>query len=347
MDGATAAASGTWLWSASDLRYHTPSRRDGIGYGVELWLRKDVVDFTAVLGERCGCGRLVVATAAVFLARFWSRHSFKAFEDRYVVAEAALFLAAKAEEERRPILYVVQRAQMQRHAHGEAAAAKVLESPERLEAHKEKVLDAEMLLLKTLDYALGVTHPYLFVLEFLGPWVEAPREPLGTASKVRDFQQLAAGDKVHQGYIGLSLRTTLCLQFPPGEVAAGCMLAAGAEMGIVDPALANRVWEHCSPQLPAPGRAYVAKTVADALRQVAGLTEAKAREIDRRESKSLAFAAEEARLENLKRTKLARQQQQQQQQPCNGSPGLGWPTSPGFSAEAPQPEEGEIEEGEC
>jgi len=341
MDGAERAALGGWVWSASDLRHHTPSRRDGIGFGAESWLRKDVVDFAAALGERCGCGRLVVATAAVFLQRFWARHSFKAFDDRYVVAEAAVFLAAKAEEERRPIVYIVQRAQMQRQANGDAAAGKVLVDALQLEAHKEKVLDVEMLLLKTLDYALGVTHPYLPVLEFIGSVSDTLSPPLDTSSKVRDFQRLTAGDKSYPGYVGLSLRTTLCLQFPPGEVAAGCMLAAGAEMGIADLAFAARVWEHCSPTLSASDRHYVANAVSDALRQAAGLTEAKAREIDRRESKSLAFAAEEARLENLKRTKLARQQQLEQ--PC--SPGLVWPGSP--LSLPPQPEEGEIEEGEC
>ena len=75
----------------------SPSRRDGMSAHDEKQRRRKTCFFIDECGVRLQLPKLPVMTAQCFFHKFFARESFRR-HDRFVVAQACLFLAAKVEE---------------------------------------------------------------------------------------------------------------------------------------------------------------------------------------------------------------------------------------------------------
>ena len=93
----------------------------------------------------------------------------------------------------------------------------VIGSPEYKQL-EDKVLRMERLLLQTLKFDLKVEHPYRHLLAFL--------------KKINSTDKRLA--QTAWNFVNDSLRTTLCLQFPPEKIAASVIYLAAKYMDIMD-----------------------------------------------------------------------------------------------------------------
>ncbi|KAK4755693.1 hypothetical protein SAY87_009450 [Trapa incisa] len=144
--------------SRDEIERLSPSRRDGIGLLRENQLRYSYCDFIQNLGLRLELPQTTIGTAMVLCHRFFIRRSH-ACHDRYLIATAALFLAAKSEETARPLNNVLQASCEIYHKQDMSYLSYVL-SAGWFEQYREQVIEAEQLILTTLNFELNVQHPY-------------------------------------------------------------------------------------------------------------------------------------------------------------------------------------------
>ncbi|GJN13015.1 hypothetical protein PR202_ga31348 [Eleusine coracana subsp. coracana] len=161
------------LLSRDEIERRSPSRRDGIDSALEARLRASYCAYLRCLGIRLGLPQTTIATAMVYCHRFFF-HRSHACHDRFLIATAALFLAAKSEETA-CLLNTVLRASCEVDVfsvspnynfwnHKELAVANgfcfcVLQQ-DWFQQYRESVIQAEQMILTTLDFELEVAHPY-------------------------------------------------------------------------------------------------------------------------------------------------------------------------------------------
>eukprot|EP00198_Chlamydomonas_reinhardtii_P009655 XP_001698992.1 T-type cyclin [Chlamydomonas reinhardtii] len=87
----------------------------------------------------------------------------------------------------------------------------------KMERYREEVLQAERAVLYTLGFDLDVQHPYTMLLDWLA------RERLLDEPPGSPFKPLVQNS---WNLVNDSLRTTLCLQFPPPKIAAAALWLA-------------------------------------------------------------------------------------------------------------------------
>ncbi|XP_073267877.1 cyclin-T1-4 isoform X3 [Populus alba] len=92
--------------SKDEIERYSPSRKDGIDALRETHLRYSYCAFLQNLGLRLELPQTTIGTAMVLCHRFFVRRSH-ACHDRFLIAVAALFLAAKSEETPCPLNNVV------------------------------------------------------------------------------------------------------------------------------------------------------------------------------------------------------------------------------------------------
>ncbi|KAH0629147.1 hypothetical protein JD844_010995 [Phrynosoma platyrhinos] len=105
---ASAAAGGVgrrWYFSREQLA-RSPSRRAGLDPDKELSYRQQAANLLQDMGQRLNVSQLTINTAIVYMHRFYMVQSFTQFH-RNLVAPAALFLAAKVEEQPRKLEHVI------------------------------------------------------------------------------------------------------------------------------------------------------------------------------------------------------------------------------------------------
>merc|ERR1719242_463782 len=103
-----------WHFSEIQLK-HTPSVRTGqINLEKELSYRQQAANFIQDMGQRLEVTQLCINTAIVYMQRFYMFHSFTRFH-RNSIASAALFLAAKVEEQPRKLEHVIKVSHMCLH----------------------------------------------------------------------------------------------------------------------------------------------------------------------------------------------------------------------------------------
>ncbi|XP_057842041.1 cyclin-T1-3 isoform X2 [Cryptomeria japonica] len=136
----------------------SPSRRDGIDLQKETFLRCSYVAFLQTLGARLQLPQTTIATAIVLCHRFFFRRSH-ASHDRFLIATAAIFLAAKSEETPRPLNNVLVMSYQIYHEQ-DLASFNYRLPKDWFEQYKQLVLEAEHMLLTALDFELTVQHPY-------------------------------------------------------------------------------------------------------------------------------------------------------------------------------------------
>ncbi|KAG5560132.1 hypothetical protein RHGRI_003429 [Rhododendron griersonianum] len=186
--------------SRDDIERCSPSRKDGIDVLHETYLRYSYCAFLQNLGSRLDLPQTTVGTAMVLCHRFFVRRSH-ACHDRYLIATATLFLAAKSEETPRPL------------------------NDGWFELYQERVIEAEQLILTTLDFELNVQHPYVPLTSIL--------DKLGLSKSV--LVNLA----LH--LISEGLRSSLWLQFKPHQIAAGAAYLAAKYLNM-DLASCPNIW---------------------------------------------------------------------------------------------------------
>ncbi|GAB4843420.1 hypothetical protein Ancab_013382 [Ancistrocladus abbreviatus] len=136
----------------------SPSRKDGIDALHETRLRYSYCAFIQNLGMRLDLPQTTLGTAMVLCHRFFVRHSH-ACHDRYLIATAALFLAAKSEETPCPLNNVLRISCEILHKQDITILSYMLPI-DWFEQYRERVLEAEQLILTTLNFELDVHHPY-------------------------------------------------------------------------------------------------------------------------------------------------------------------------------------------
>ncbi|XP_043497996.1 cyclin-T-like isoform X2 [Polistes fuscatus] len=193
------AADEKWYFTKEQL-INTPSRRCGIDADKELSYRQQAANFIQDMGQRLVVTQLCINTAIVYMHRFYVFHSLSQFH-RNSIAAAALFLAAKVEEQPRKLEHVIKMAYMCLHRE---------QPPDRSEQYLEQAQDLvfnENVLLQTLGFDVAIDHPHTHVVRCC-QLVKASKDLAQTS-------YFMASNSLHL--------TTMCLQYKPTVVACFCI----------------------------------------------------------------------------------------------------------------------------
>lgn len=219
-----------WLFTPEELLL-APSILEGMPVAQELANRQKGVNFITQVGIMLKLPQLTLATASVYLHRFFMRHAMvqnnKPGLHHYSVAATALFLATKVEENYRKMRELV------------VACCRVAQKQPNLvvdEQSKEywkwrdTILHNEDLLLEALCFDLQLEQPYRILLDFLRVY------------GVQENKQLR---NTSWAFLNDSLVTTMCLQLTPSAI-AGSALYMGlkfAEITLPDDENGRPWWE--------------------------------------------------------------------------------------------------------
>lgn len=156
-----------------------------------IWFLED-------LGHATKLDRRVTSTASVFFHRFFLFHAFTT-HDRFQVAVACLFLAAKVEESAVRLKDIVRRYYEIRHS-GNFPDEKTIGEFQKC------IILVERLILNTLNFDLYVVHPNI-------------------SGKFKDLKNYIPDERKHDAlqtavnFVNDSYRSTLCLQYQPQQIA--------------------------------------------------------------------------------------------------------------------------------
>ncbi|KAL0131643.1 hypothetical protein PUN28_002884 [Cardiocondyla obscurior] len=195
------AADERWYFSREQLA-NTPSRRCGIDADKELSYRQQAANFIQDMGQRLVVSQLCINTAIVYMHRFYVFHSLTQFH-RNAIAVAALFLAAKVEEQPRKLEHVIKMAYMCLHREQIPPDSR---SEQFLEQAQDLVFN-ENVLLQTLGFDVAIDHPHTHVVRCC-QLVKASKDLAQTS-------YFMASNSLHL--------TTMCLQYKPTVVACFCI----------------------------------------------------------------------------------------------------------------------------
>ncbi|KAJ6356421.1 hypothetical protein OIU78_004513 [Salix suchowensis] len=124
-----------------------------------IFLSKDEIErYSPILGCAWSCHKQLLAPPWFYATGFFVRRSH-ACHDRFLIAVAALFLAAKSEETPRPLNNVV-RASCEIFHKQDITILSYLLPVDWFEQYQERVVEAEQMILTTLNFELNVQHPY-------------------------------------------------------------------------------------------------------------------------------------------------------------------------------------------
>ncbi|XP_033825805.1 cyclin-T1 isoform X5 [Periophthalmus magnuspinnatus] len=190
-----------WYFTRQQID-NNPSRRAGLDPDKELSYRQQGANLLQDMGQRLNVSQLTINTAIVYMHRFYMVQSFTRFH-RNIVSPAALFLAAKVEEQPRKLEHVI------KVAH--ACLNPQDPSPDvRSDAYLQQAQDLvilESIILQTLAFEITIDHPHTHVVKCT---------QLVRASKdLAQTSYFMATNSLHL--------TTFCLQYSPPVVACVCI----------------------------------------------------------------------------------------------------------------------------
>ncbi|KAH9298364.1 hypothetical protein KI387_030046, partial [Taxus chinensis] len=165
-----------------------------------------------------------IATAIVLCHRFFLRRSH-VYHDRFLIATACVFLAAKSEETPRSLNNILVMSYQICHEQDLASFHYLLPN-DWFEQYKKCIIKAEHMLLTALDFELTVQHPYGPLMSVLSKIGLAHTPLLNLA----------------WNFINDGLRGSLCLQFKPHHIAAGAVSLAGRVLNF-DLSTAPSLWQ--------------------------------------------------------------------------------------------------------
>uniref|UniRef100_A0A8C0XJ05 Cyclin-like domain-containing protein n=1 Tax=Castor canadensis TaxID=51338 RepID=A0A8C0XJ05_CASCN len=148
-----------WYFTREQLE-NSPSRRFGLDPDKELSYRQQAANLLQDMGQRLNVSQLTINTAIVYMHRFYMIQSFTQFH-RTSVAPAALFLAAKVEEQPKKLEHVIKVAHACLHPQESLPDT-------RSEAYLQQVQDLvilESIILQTLGFELTIDHPHTYVVK--------------------------------------------------------------------------------------------------------------------------------------------------------------------------------------
>ncbi|XP_020286214.1 cyclin-T isoform X2 [Pseudomyrmex gracilis] len=190
-----------WYFTKEQLA-NTPSRRSGLDADKELSYRQQAANFIQDMGQRLVVSQLCINTAIVYMHRFYMFHSLNQFP-RNSIAIAALFLAAKVEEQPRKLEHVIKMAHLclfRDQGPPDSRSDQYLE-------HAQDLVFNENVLLQTLGFDVAIDHPHTHVVRCC-QLVKASKELAQTS-------YFMASNSLHL--------TTMCLQYKPTVVACFCI----------------------------------------------------------------------------------------------------------------------------
>ncbi|KAL7569130.1 hypothetical protein ACA910_016962 [Epithemia clementina (nom. ined.)] len=212
-----------------------PSLKDGMTVEEESIRRRKTCRFIEEAGRILKLPRVAVSTAEVFFHRFYAKHSFND-HDRFEVAVAAIVLAAKTEESPRKLNSVIdecyklksrgiQAGKISGAGASTSSAALDPKSDEFMKL-KERILLLERIILHTIGFELSIDHPYKFLVDLIKRLVHTRKIEYMDSSQpssklMNEMVQFA------MNFANDSMQTSLCLQFPPRDIAVATVFLAG------------------------------------------------------------------------------------------------------------------------
>ena len=201
-----------WIFSDEELS-RTPSLLDGMAMETEHTMRSKGVNFIVQVGIMLKLPQLTLATASVYLHRFFMRYSMVDLPQRggmhpYPVAATSLFLATKVEENCRKMKELV------------VACCRVAQKQPNLVVDEQSkefwkwrdiILHNEDLLLEALCFDLQLEQPYRILYDLICFFKGNDNKPLRNAA---------------WAFVNDSTYTVLCLQFSARTIAASALYAA-------------------------------------------------------------------------------------------------------------------------
>ncbi|XP_028033693.1 cyclin-T isoform X2 [Bombyx mandarina] len=210
-----------WYFTKEQLQ-NSPSRKCGLDADKELAYRQQAANLIQDMGQRLQVSQLCINTAIVYMHRFYAFHSFTQFH-RNAIAAAALFLAAKVEEQPRKLEYVIKVAHVCLHR-GEGVNAL---TPEQYQEQAQDLVFNENVLLQTLGFDVAIDHPHTHVVRTCH-LVKATKDLAQTS-------YFMASNSLHL--------TTMCLQYKPTVVACFCIhLASKWSNWVIPQSYEGRHW---------------------------------------------------------------------------------------------------------
>ncbi|KAM9993255.1 hypothetical protein ACTFIZ_011216 [Dictyostelium cf. discoideum] len=182
-----------WFFSKEQVLKHYSL---GIELKLEVAYRRASAAFIQDVGIKLKMPQLTIATAISYFHRFFIRHQLKD-HDRFVVATACLFLAGKVEETPRKLDDVIKVSYMIKNKKKDGDKMVAISQQEHNNL-KNKILQNEHLILTTIAFELAVEHPYKYLLEYM--------------KSIQGSKNLC---QVAWNFVNDSLRTSLCLHYPP------------------------------------------------------------------------------------------------------------------------------------
>ncbi|KAL6759576.1 cyclin-like protein [Haematococcus lacustris] len=215
---------------------NTPSRKDGVSAETEAGYRRNTRAFVQALSNLLKLQAWATQTAIGFCERFYMRRSFKA-NDRFLVAAAAIFMAAKALDGPRRAIDVAE-------AYYKTKCAKEPASWDEVKATKgleivSNIFTAERALLYTLGFDFQVDLPLNTTARVLAQFNNhvfakldkaSEGESAGAAPDVEAdspdklFAQLALN------FANDSFKCSLPLQYPMHKIVAGGLAEAAERL---------------------------------------------------------------------------------------------------------------------
>jgi hypothetical protein len=207
-----------WLFTEAEL-LRTPSILDGLPPEKERENRAKGVNFILQAGIMLKLPQITLATASVFLHRFFMRHSMSNIPSRpgfhyYSMAATSLFLATKVEENCRKMKELV------------VACVRVAQKdPNKIVDEqdtefwrwKDNILHNEDLLLEAICFDLNLDPPYKALFELLVYFGEENNKRLRNAA---------------WAFVNDSYLTMLCLLFSSKTIAASALYAAAKHCAV-------------------------------------------------------------------------------------------------------------------
>ena len=243
------------LLTPDALANDTPSRRAGVPLKSERKFYRNVFAIVRDAGAALHLASPTVTAALLFAFRYFAVRSFSK-SDRFVVATASAFLAAKARDELRPLDAVLAAClRVRASAGGGAKAAKgkkvgggdgddaggapppsvesLLADPAYMASLRDAVLTAERAILYALGFELDVEPPQEALLRSLALLRQSDDAAVASFWADPKHTQLALN------FISDSFRTTLCLTHDWAHIGAGAVAAVVAITGGPPPLVAG------------------------------------------------------------------------------------------------------------
>lgn len=225
------AVQAQWLFTDEELT-RSPSQLDGMSLKEENLNRSKGVNFITQVGIMLKLPQPTLATAAVYLHRFFMRYVIADRPQRpgihaYPVAATSLFLATKVEENVRRMKEIV--VAVCRVAQKQPSLV-VDEQSKEFWKWRDTILHHEDILLEGLCFDLQLEQPYRILYDYI------------CFFGVNDNKHIRNSS---WAFLNDSMYTVLCLQFPARVIAAAAFYAAASHYGIAfeDDEFGRSWWE--------------------------------------------------------------------------------------------------------